>query len=182
MIKYRGLLTPGRLTTKGIKNMKCPICGKETEGNEKFCTSCGAKLDTAVQEVTEKAEQAAELPKPNPPAAPYVNTAAAATAVAAPAVKPKKQKRDMSPCKPLSTWGFIWRSIVFCIPVIGLIVMFVMAFAKGINENSRSFARCCLIFLLIAVIIAIIAAVLGYIFREPVMEWIGNVIRGLIAE
>ncbi|MBQ1684089.1 MAG: hypothetical protein II072_01095 [Clostridia bacterium] len=155
--------------------MKCPICGYESEGNEKFCTNCGAKFDgpqpaenTAAET---KPEEPPAKPAPAPAAAPkpYVNTAAAA----APAVvvSKEKKKRELAPCKPLSTWGFIWRSIVFCIPVIGIIVMFVMAFAKGINDNSKSYARSCLIFLLIAVIILIVAAVLCYIFREPLLDW-----------
>lgn len=159
--------------------MKCPNCGMETEGNEKFCTNCGTKFDAPQPvENPQPAEKPAEpkpeeIPaKPAAPAAPqtpYVNTAAAAAPVVV-ATKEKK-KREMAPCKPLSTWGFIWRSIVFCIPVIGIIVMFVMAFAKGINENSKSYARSCLIFLLIAVIILIIAAVFGYIFREQLADW-----------
>ncbi len=36
--------------------MNCPNCGKEIDGNQKFCTYCGAKL-TPIQEKREKTEQ-----------------------------------------------------------------------------------------------------------------------------
>ncbi|OWT33159.1 hypothetical protein BGI41_03820 [Methanobrevibacter sp. 87.7] len=32
---------------------KCPICGKESEGNEKFCKDCGAELTYKNQKITE---------------------------------------------------------------------------------------------------------------------------------
>lgn len=165
--------------------MKCPICGKESEGNERFCTECGAKLEPSAEpkppEKTEpvvKPEQPPAAPAaPKPVPAPYVNTAAAGT-------KPVKEKvkRDMSPCKPLSTWSFVWRSLLFMIPVIGIIFMFVFAYSKGINENSKSHARSWLIFLLIAVIIMIAGGVLCYIFREPVLEWIRTFLRNFLSE
>ena len=31
--------------TDRSKIMKCPNCGKEINGNQKFCTSCGAKIE-----------------------------------------------------------------------------------------------------------------------------------------
>lgn len=164
--------------------MKCPNCGIETEGNEKFCTGCGIKLDNPLAEEganIPKAPEPVQPPVQEPPKPqPYVNPAA--TVAPAVAAKKEKKKRDMTPCKPLSTWSYIWRSIVFCIPVIGIIVMFVMAFAKGVNENSKSYARAWLIFLLIAVIILIICAVLCYIFREPLLDWLGTTIRNFIGE
>lgn len=167
--------------------MKCPKCGNETEANTKFCTTCGFPLESApVPEL--KAEPIAEqphvapqqVPQQNPQPAPYFNTAA--KPVQTKPAEQGKKKRDMAPCKPLSTWAFVWRSFIFAIPVIGLIVLFVMAFAKNINENSRSFARSCLIYLLIGVIILVICGVLCYIFREPVLTWLGNAIRTFINE
>ncbi|HRN14309.1 MAG TPA: zinc-ribbon domain-containing protein [Clostridia bacterium] len=45
------------------------------------------------------------------------------------------------PVKPLSTWSFIWRKLLFMIPIVNIVVLFVFAFAEGINKNSRSYAR-----------------------------------------
>ena len=42
------------------------------------------------------------------------------------------------PVKPLSTWSFIWRKLLFMIPIVNIVVLFVFAFAEGINKNSRA--------------------------------------------
>lgn len=57
------------------------------------------------------------------------------------------------PVKPLSTWSFIWRKLLFMIPIVNIVVLFVFAFAEGINKNSRSYARAALIGLLTAAVL-----------------------------
>lgn len=39
------------------------------------------------------------------------------------------------PVKPLSTWSFIWRKLLFMIPIVNIVVLFVFAFAEGINKT-----------------------------------------------
>ncbi|MBR5948440.1 MAG: zinc-ribbon domain-containing protein [Clostridia bacterium] len=166
--------------------MKCPNCGNPIEGNSLFCTNCGGRLDNIDAASNEgsfsETAQSAEAPldnlnPPETPAAPaYVNTAALAkkpqrAEPAAHAQKGAKKKRDMAPCRPLSTWGFIWRTLLFCIPVVNLIFLFVFAFADGINENSRSYARSWLILMLVGVILFVIGAVICYIFRDQITDW-----------
>ena len=171
--------------------MKCPICGKENESGKAFCENCG----TTLVEESVKTADALELPpepfapaapavpipeKPaEPEPAPYVNTAAIREKPKphkAPAAEvPPEKKNESAPCKPLSTWSYIWRTVFFSIPVIGIILLFVFAFARGINKNSKSFARAWLVFMLIGVIIAIACTVLCYIFREQVTSWLVQV-------
>lgn len=43
--------------------------------------------------------------------------------------------------KPISMWGYIGYDIVFMIPIVGWILIFVFAFGKGENVNVRNLAR-----------------------------------------
>ena len=94
--------------------------------------------------------------------------------------EPVRRKRAMAPCKPLSTWSYIWRGVLFSIPIIGLVLLFVFAFAQGINENSRSFARAWLIKLLVGLIVVIALVIVGYIMRNSLISWLGEAIRNFL--
>lgn len=67
--------------------------------------------------------------------------------------------------KPISPWTYFLLNIVFAIPLIGLIVLIVMALGGTDNINKRNYARSFFFGLLIAIIFllifgaAIIAAV-----------------------
>ena len=43
--------------------------------------------------------------------------------------------------KPISTLGYIGYEIIFAIPIVGWILLFIFAFSKGENINVRNFAR-----------------------------------------
>ena len=79
-------------------------------------------------------------------------------------VKPERTSRRIITRieRPLSVWGFIWRTIVFAIPVVNIIPLFVLAFAPGINKNSKNYASAVLILLLIGLIIAVILGFLVF--------------------
>lgn len=101
--------------------------------------------------------------------------------------KKSKAAPDL-PVKPLSTWSYIWREFVFLIPVVNIVVLFVFAFAEGINRNSRSFARAKLIYALIITLLLIAGVILFFLNLDTVLEtlrgwlmtaaeWIGNLPR-----
>lgn len=55
--------------------------------------------------------------------------------------------------KPITMWGYLGYQIVFSIPVVGWIMIFVFAFSKDENINIRNFARSYIIFLIICTIL-----------------------------
>ena len=62
--------------------------------------------------------------------------------------------------KPISMWGYLGYTLLFCIPVIGFIMIIVLSFAPS-NKNVKNFARSYLILIIISVIIAIILGFAG---------------------
>ena len=85
------------------------------------------------------------------------------------------------PVKPLSTWSFIWRKLLFMIPIVNIVVLFVFAFAEGINKNSRSYARAALIGLLTAAVFFAATAVLCYLYTDEIIGWVRSLVEKLMS-
>lgn len=85
------------------------------------------------------------------------------------------------PVKPLSTWSFIWRKLLFMIPIVNIVALFVFAFAEGINKNSRSYARAALIGLLTAAVLFAAAAVLCYLYTDEIIGWVRSLVEKLMS-
>lgn len=98
---------------------------------------------------------------------------------AVPAKKNSKieQRRIIRRLRPLGTWSFFWRDALSLIPLVNIVVMFVFAFADGINENSKAFARAKLIRYLLVFIVFAVGFVLCWIFRYQISAWLKTFIR-----
>lgn len=83
------------------------------------------------------------------------------------------------PTKPLSAWSYIWREFIFLIPIVNIIVLFIFAFAEGINKNSRSFARSRLVYALIITLMLIVGVILFYIYSDEVILWLRGALEWL---
>ena len=98
-----------------------------------------------------------------------------------------EKDKNAAPCesaaavKPLSTWSFIWRKLLFMIPIVNIVVLFVFAFAEGINKNSRSYARAALIGLLTAAVLFAAAAVLCYLYTDEIIGWVRSLVEKLMS-
>ena len=57
-------------------------------------------------------------------------------------------------------WGYLGYDIVFIIPIIGWILIFMFAFSKGENVNVRNLARSRICTLVIAMILYLVIVVL----------------------
>lgn len=64
---------------------------------------------------------------------------------------------------PLSPWAYILYSLLFCIPVVGLIFVLVFALGSG-NQHRKNFARswvCAFIMIIILSLVFLILHLLG---------------------
>ena len=65
--------------------------------------------------------------------------------------------------KPISAWGYVGYTILFCIPLVGLIMLIVFSFSDA-NINRRNYARSYWCVLLLAIIIGLVFFILAMVF------------------
>ena len=80
----------------------------------------------------------------------------------------------------LGAWNYVFLDILYCIPIIGLIFLFVHSFSNK-NENRRHYARSYFTRFLMLVIIALIVTGIFYLsvgseafsdkINELIIEW-----------
>ncbi len=58
--------------------------------------------------------------------------------------------------KPISPMGYFGYNLLFAIPIVGLIMMFMYAFGSDTNVNVKNFARYYLIVYLISIVLVVI--------------------------
>ncbi len=59
--------------------------------------------------------------------------------------------------KPMSAWSYFWHTILFSIPVVGIVFLIIYAIGGTANINKRSFARS---YFCVYILMAIVALVL----------------------
>ena len=77
----------------------------------------------------------------------------------------KIEKQLPKAYRPISGWGYFWRSVFYAIPVIGWLFVLINALGAK-NRNGRNFARSYFCALLVAIILAAVVVVLGMINPE----------------
>ncbi len=82
--------------------------------------------------------------------------------------------------KPLSPWGYLGYSLLFSIPLVGLILLIVFSFNNE-NINRRNYARSFWCALLVALILFVIVFVLSMVlgFSSELLDAPKNVINNL---
>ncbi|MBP1585443.1 MAG: hypothetical protein ILP17_07115 [Lachnospiraceae bacterium] len=73
--------------------------------------------------------------------------------------------------KPISPWGYLGYSILFAIPVLGLILLIVFSFSDA-NINRRNYARSIWCALLLGVIITLILVILAAVLGISIMSYL----------
>ncbi len=134
----------------------CPYCGSELNDDAKFCGECGRSLveDAPVAATVAESEPAEPIPaEPTPePVEPAAVPAAPVAVVPQPGAEPAEAAPDMPvitqvPNKKqlLSTFQYIALSLLYAIPVIGLIFLFVFGAGHPRNGSLKRFSAAMLI-------------------------------------
>ena len=151
----------------------CPFCGSELNDDAKFCGECGKPLpeeapqreDMPAEPVA--AEPAAPVVAAAEAAAPVITAAEAAVAPAEPVAEAPQDMPVITQMPPkkqmLSTFQYVLLTMLYSIPVIGLIFLFVFGAGHPKNGSLKRFSAALLILRLvfwIAVLALLIVAMI----------------------
>ena len=133
----------------------CPFCGSELNDDAKFCGECGKPLPEEAPLKTEIPAEpvAAEPVAAAEPAAPVVAAAAPVAAPAEPVAEPAQDMPVITQMPPkkqmLSTFQYVLLTMLYSIPVIGLIFLFVFGAGHPKNGSLKRFSAALLILRLV---------------------------------
>lgn len=119
--------------------MFCENCGKQIPDDAVFCTHCGAKqLGTSVTSQTMSSVQ-----KPQP-------------VRASPSLPPVQATGGVD----LITMGqYLIMFLIMCIPIAGIVMLFIWGFGSETGPNKKNFARAYLVMMAIAVGVGIVMSI-----------------------
>ena len=169
--------------------MKCTTCGAELAEGVLFCTSCGAKVNAAAPasfDTPAPAPASFDNPAPAPAPvnnypqynapAPMINTPQAQPASYAGYSQPQYQPQPynggmMNDTTPISAIGYIGYMLLYSLPFIGIIMVFITSFSSSSNINVKNFARAYLILFIVGFVVGIITTVFfGAVFGSLANE------------
>lgn len=116
-----------------MSEKSCDSCGADLVEGAKFCKNCGREVSAAAP---------ASAP---PPQQTYYQ--------APPQQPPYYPQQDTS---PMTVGQFVATFLIQCIPIVGIIMLFVWAFGSDTNINRRNYARAMLIILAVGVALYIV--------------------------
>lgn len=128
--------------------MNCSHCGAPQEGDLHFCTHCGQSL--------------MENGVPMQPAH---------TMPASPVYPTMQIPEDH---KPISAWGYLGYTLLYCIPIVGLICLLIFGFGGTKNINVRNYARSYGIIYLISAILSVLYIVLIVVLFGSLVAALGG--------
>ena len=141
----------------------CPFCGSELNDDAKFCGECGKPLP-------EEAPQREDMPAEPVEAEPAAAVIAPVEPAAAPAEPVAEAPQDMPvitqmpPKKQmLSTFQYVLLTMLYSIPVIGLIFLFVFGAGHPKNGSLKRFSAALLILRLVFWILVLAGLIVAMI-------------------
>ena len=141
---------------------QCPYCGSELNDEARFCVECGKLLPEDTPVVTAPVETPVEAPAAESAEAPVeapaasVPEAPAEPVIAAPVAVPAKPKEEAPADMPvitqvpskkqmLSTFQYVALSLLYSLPVIGLVFLFIFGAGHPRNGSLKRFSAALLI-------------------------------------
>ena len=160
--------------------MKCTSCGAELAEGTVFCTSCGTKVSQpAAPEipapVAAPVAPMAPSPAPQPQAAPPMPAPQPSYQMPAyqappqPAPQTNVYVQPQVNTTPISPLGYIGYNLLFGLPLIGIIMIFVFSFSNG-NINRKNFARSYLIVYAVFLVLGILGFLLTLLLGASIPE------------
>ena len=127
-----------------MSEKSCDSCGAALVEGAKFCKNCGREVSAAAPASAPPPQQTYSPPVP-PPQQTYYQ--------APPQQPPYYPQQDTS---PMTVGQFVATFLIQCIPIVGIIMLFVWAFGSDTNINRRNYARAMLIILAVGVALYIV--------------------------
>lgn len=148
--------------------MKCPNCGAENPDGLSFCSICGNPLPAQSRPNPLEQEQApVQEPQFNqtPVQEPQFNQAPnqyQQPVYQQPVYQQPAYQQPVEPEKLITPWGYLGYSLLFSIPLVGIILIIVFSFGGSSTKNLKNFARYQLIsIVIVAIIYVIFIAIFG---------------------
>lgn len=132
----------------------CPNCQAALKDEAVFCANCGAQYAEPIPQAAPIAEEQPVYSQPvySQPEQPMYS-------------QPVYSQPMYNPEQPISVGGWIGRSLIPCIPVVGGIVYLIMLFVwmgdSTKQETFRNWAKAQLIVLLIMVVLGVLVFAIG---------------------
>lgn len=152
--------------------MYCRNCGAQNNDGAAFCKKCGAKMKAGT---TPREEKTASGTVPRAAAADeYVDKSdeyyrgssesnMRSTDVTPTTEMTSGQNHYQIPdeYRPIGMWGYFGYSLLFSIPIVGIICELVFAFGGTKNMNLRNFARAQFCMVIVVIVLLIIIVMTG---------------------
>ncbi len=170
--------------------MNCPNCGAPVGPNDRFCTSCGIQFQSQsaagqanysagqTQYSTSQAGPSYQGYQQSYAQQPQQQSYTQQSYTQQPPqvqiyTTPSSTQDIPYQYKPLSPWAYFGYGILFCIPIVGFILLIVFSFSSD-NINRRNYARSYWCGLLIAVIIIVVLSLLGVAVFSFISDAVGD--------
>lgn len=142
--------------------MNCPYCGSQIDDNSVSCPYCGSSLAGGGYNTAQvQTQQTCTQPVQSQPPYMQSNQSWSTSQSYASQTYPDMHYSQLSGNGDESRIGF-WLKTLFlqCIPIVGIIMLFVWAFGNSSNFARKSYARAILIFSLIISGISLILSII----------------------